>query len=49
MNFIDTYKNRQRESATSNTLAAYFLGHFHLCRTKQKKQVYDYLKLIRKR
>lgn len=49
MNFIDTSKNRRRESATSNPLAAYFLGNFHLCKAKQKKQVYDYLKSVRGR
>ena len=47
MNFVDTHKNRIRESATSNPLAAYFLGNFHLCKAKQKRQVYDYLRQLR--
>ena len=47
MNFVDTHKNRIRDSATSNPLAAYFLGNFHLCKAKQKRQVYDYLRQLR--
>ena len=49
MNFVDTSKNRRRESATSNPLAAYFLGQFHLCKAKQRRQVYSYLKQVRSR
>jgi hypothetical protein len=47
VNYIDTHKNRIRESARRNPLKAYFLGGFELCKSKQKKQVFDYLKKIR--
>ena len=49
MDFIDTYKNRIRTSARKNPLQAYFLGGFHLCRAKQKKQVYAYLQQLQKK
>lgn len=49
MNYIDTHKNRIRQSARSNPLKAYFLGGFDQCTEKQKKQVYAYLKLVRGR
>jgi len=48
MNYLDTHKNRIRESARTNPLKAYFLGGFQHCSAKQKRQVYEYLKSLRR-
>ena len=49
MDYIDTHKNRIRLSARSNPLKAYFLGGFELAKAKQKRQVFAYLKQLRKK
>lgn len=43
MNYIDTHKNRIRESARRNPLKAYFLGGFETLPPKLQKETIRFL------
>ena len=43
MNYIDTHKNRIRESAKRNPLKAYFLGGFETLPPKLQKETIRFL------